>query len=421
MYRGFHDTLRFNRVEVPMGLHVILALAVTASVFDDPSKRDADKTAPTELEGTWKVLTINENGQDAPQELIRNVSIIFAGNKMRSLFGDFVTEETYTVNATTSPKTIDLTETLLQAAFNGPKPAPPKRETRPGIYVLQDKKLKICLAEPGQERPKDFKSQRGAVLFVLERDASGSAASRIEDLRVVDDIRRQGADAFFAGSGPIEHQQLYVTIGRDKGDTELTNVAPLLKKLKSKMIILHLQESMVTDAGLSHLAGINNIFDINLTKTRLTNTGLQSLKEMTHLRGLDVTGTKVTDDGINRLKQALSRLTVVKLNSAQEAAEEAIIKAGGQIGSTAGGSVIEVHFRGVAMTDTDLGNLKAHLDVWKATLKTLDVADTKITDAGLEHLRGLIGLKTLDVSGTGVTAAGAKSLEKSLPGLEVKR
>jgi hypothetical protein len=62
-----------------MKAHLILALAVTASVFDDPSKRDADKTAPTELEGTWKVLTINENGQDAPQELVRNMSIIVAG------------------------------------------------------------------------------------------------------------------------------------------------------------------------------------------------------------------------------------------------------------------------------------------------------------------------------------------------------
>jgi uncharacterized protein (TIGR03067 family) len=404
-----------------MKLHLILALAVTASVFDDPSNRDANKTAPTELEGTWRVLTINENGQDAPHELVRNVSIIFAGNKMKSLFGDAVNEETYTVNSTKSPKTIDLTRTLLQAVFNGQKPAPPKREILPGIYVLEDKKLKICLAEPGQERPKDFKSQKGAVLFVLERDASRSAATRIEDMRVVDDIRRQGADASCAGSGSIEQQQLYVTIGRDKGDTELTNVAPLLKKLKCRITVLHLQESMVTDIGLSHLQGINNIFAINLTKTRLTDTGLQYLKGMTHLCHLIVTGTKVTDDGIKRLKQALPRLTVVKLNSAQEAAEEAIIKAGGQIGSTTGGSVIEVHFRGVALTDADLGNLKAHLEAWKATLRTLDVADTKITDAGLEHLRGLIGLKTLDVTGTGVTAVGAKSLEKSLPGLEVKR
>jgi hypothetical protein len=340
---------------------------------------------------------------------------------MRSLFGDEVHEETYTVDPTKNPKTIDLTRTPLQASFNGQKRPPPQKEILPGIYTFEGKKLKICLAEPGKERRKDYKPQAGAFLFVLERHASSAAASRIKDLRVVDDIRQFGAVAFFAGSGPIERQQLYVTISRDKGDRELTSVAPLLKKLSSRFTVLHLQESMVTDTGLSHLEGINNIDSINLSKTRISDAGLEHLKGMTRLSHLIVTGTQVTDDGIKRLKKALPRLTVVKLDAIQEASEDAIIKVGGQIETTPGGSVIEVHFRGVALTDSDLGNLKAHLEVWKATLKTLDLAHTKITDTGLLHLRGLIALKTLEVAGTGVTAAGAKSLEKVLPGLQVKR
>jgi hypothetical protein len=51
-------------------------------------------------------------------------------------------------------------------------------------------------------------------------------------------------------------------------------------------------------------------------------------------------------------------------------------------------------------------------------LRELWVAGTAVSDAGLEHLRGLKHLKTLDVGGTKVTAEGWKRLRAALPSLE---
>ena len=47
------------------------------------------------------------------------------------------------------------------------------------------------------------------------------------------------------------------------------------------------------------------------------------------------------------------------------------------------------------------------------------MANTKVTDKGLEQLKELNSLKTLFLRGTKVTDDGVKDLKKSLPKLEV--
>jgi Leucine Rich repeat len=48
-------------------------------------------------------------------------------------------------------------------------------------------------------------------------------------------------------------------------------------------------------------------------------------------------------------------------------------------------------------------------------LEHLDLAVTSVTDVGLRHLSGLIGLKELNISNTKVTKAGVSQLQKALP------
>ena len=48
-------------------------------------------------------------------------------------------------------------------------------------------------------------------------------------------------------------------------------------------------------------------------------------------------------------------------------------------------------------------------------LRRLDLENTKVTDAGLEHLKGLNQLHALSLYGTRVTEAGANKLRKALP------
>lgn len=363
---------------------------------------------------------MRSSGEDAPQEMIRHMKIIFEANKMRTLFGDEVSEGLCTIDATKNPKTIDVRRTLPQPYAKGQKPPAPRSELLQGLYALDGKKLKVCIAESGQPRPKELSAnaQDGRVLFVLERDNSSIAETRSRDLGVLQDIRRLGAEAFFAGR-EFGSQQLYVTLGQSKGDKELERLAPLIKKL-SRITGLHLHDTQLTDSGLAHLKGLDNILIMNLSKTKITDAGLANLNGMVHLHHLILTGTQVTDEGIRTLKVALPKLTVEKLTAAQERAEDEVIKAGGILQSSDGG-LSAVRFEGRKLTDADLGNLRVHLEVWKTTLKDLDLGNSKISDAGLEHLKGLTGLKRLTLTGTGATEAGTKSLEISLPGLQVKR
>ena len=57
-------------------------------------------------------------------------------------------------------------------------------------------------------------------------------------------------------------------------------------------------------------------------------------------------------------------------------------------------------------------------------LSSLDyfyLSGTKISDAGLEHLKGLKNLKVLRLDRTKVTDAGVAELKKALPGCRIDR
>ncbi len=54
-------------------------------------------------------------------------------------------------------------------------------------------------------------------------------------------------------------------------------------------------------------------------------------------------------------------------------------------------------------------------------LEILNLASAKVTDAGLEHLKGLTQLNWLGLHGTRVTEAGVKKLQRALPNCEIDR
>jgi hypothetical protein len=54
-------------------------------------------------------------------------------------------------------------------------------------------------------------------------------------------------------------------------------------------------------------------------------------------------------------------------------------------------------------------------------LRTLNLSDTPISDAGLEHLKGLTQLQGLMLAHTKVTDAGVRELQKALPKCSIGR
>ena len=86
-----------------------------------------------------------------------------------------------------------------------------------------------------------------------------------------------------------------------------------LKKLGAKIerneqgevVEVSLMNRKLTDAGLAHLKGLNNLTGLLLADTKVTDAGLAHLKGLTKLKRLGLWDTKVTDAGKKKLKQAL--------------------------------------------------------------------------------------------------------------------
>jgi len=86
-----------------------------------------------------------------------------------------------------------------------------------------------------------------------------------------------------------------------------------------------------------------------------------------------------------------------------------IEKLGGKVrvdAQAAGKPVIAMDFKGLPVTDADMGLLEG-----LGQLRTLDLMNTPVTDAGLAHLKGLSQLQTLDLRNTKITDDGLDQLK----------
>ena len=120
------------------------------------------KAAPSDkvlIQGVWSVESAIDDGAALPDELRDVVKFFVEGDKIEVKIGDLTHKGTYTVDETTKPKNVDI---KLEGDMN-----------LIGIYELTKDQVKFCVvpAEPGKDRPKDFKSEAGSgrKLIVLNR------------------------------------------------------------------------------------------------------------------------------------------------------------------------------------------------------------------------------------------------------------
>jgi uncharacterized protein (TIGR03067 family) len=375
-----------------------------------------------QLQGIWRVRRVI--GSDEAKFQMLQVQLAFEGNQLL-----FVTDRepgsefSYTLDPTKDPKQIDLVRTVHQIVVSGQKPPAPRRVIVRGIYSFEQDWLKLRYGPGGGPRPADF-SMNGHwgnfdCVLIIERDSSRAARTKLQDARAILAIRGLGggAWAFSNYALPGSRTTLYVKLDATKGDAILTKIAPQMKALSS-VTGLHLNDSSVTDAGLASLEGIDNIGQIDLERTAITDAGLTHLRNMTHLGLLIVSATNVTEAGVAGLKKALPHLQVTHSSHAESASELAITNAGGAERFDANGKLIEILFTH-RLSDFQLLGLQKHLEVWKTTLRAVDLTNCSITDRGLAALAGLTSLRQLTLKGTDVTVAGVKSLIRAVPDLKV--
>lgn len=145
----------------------IVVIACSAS----PSALRADDAADAkelkQLAGVWKLATLETDGQtrefpdNAPVWVIKGNKVLYGGDDLAVL----------TINASASPKTVDL-------AFRDPK------KTYEGVYALAGDTFKLCVnrqTEGVKERPQDFATQGKSDLrfLVFKRLPAGETADDI--------------------------------------------------------------------------------------------------------------------------------------------------------------------------------------------------------------------------------------------------
>ena len=152
-----------------MRLHALLALSVgllfalTAPLTADDAKDEAIKKDRKQYEGTWQVVSLEVDGNKAAEKDSKKITVINEadGTWAVEVEGKVVARGTSEIDPAKKPKAVDLKATEGDS----------KGKTALGIYEFADDTRKVCLAQPGKERPTEFSSTAGSghTLSVLKR------------------------------------------------------------------------------------------------------------------------------------------------------------------------------------------------------------------------------------------------------------
>jgi len=113
---------------------------------------DVDKKELMKLEGEWTMVSGAANGQQVPEDFLKNWKRVCKGNETTvTAVGQLMLKATFTLDPSKKPKTIDYTIT------DGPN----KGKMQLGIYEFDGELVRFCFAPPGKDRPKEFASKAG--------------------------------------------------------------------------------------------------------------------------------------------------------------------------------------------------------------------------------------------------------------------
>lgn len=166
---------------------------------------------------------------------------------------------------------------------------------------------------------------------------------------------------------------------------------------------LTLDETPVTNAGLTHVGGLKELRGVTLSScTSITDAGMRHLRQLTLLNRLNLYGTPIGDAGLRDLA-GLPQLYYLYLSRTQ-VTDEGLPHLGKFP------ALLEVHLNTLPITNAGLAQLATC-----KKLKNLWLSETRVTDDGLIHLEKSTTLRELNLKVTKVTKAGVEKLAEALP------
>jgi uncharacterized protein (TIGR03067 family) len=142
----------------------VLFTAIATIATADDAKEEAIKKERKQIEGTWRIVTLEVNGNKAMEEDAKKLTVVNGADGTWSLLSEDkeISKGTSTIDPMKKPKTIDFTATEGEG----------KGKQYLGIYELSEKTRKMCFAPPEKERPTEFSSMPGSghILVTFERE-----------------------------------------------------------------------------------------------------------------------------------------------------------------------------------------------------------------------------------------------------------
>jgi uncharacterized protein (TIGR03067 family) len=132
-----------------MKIEMLLLLVIVAVMGLAPEVDDPAQDALQKLSGTYCLIRGEEGGQAIDAELAKTAKLVLRGDEHVVTLGSETIRGRHRVNPLETPATIDATDT--SGRFAG--------KTVKGIYKLEDGRLSVCFAPPGEPRPTDFPTQ----------------------------------------------------------------------------------------------------------------------------------------------------------------------------------------------------------------------------------------------------------------------
>ena len=149
-------------------------------------------------------------------------------------------------------------------------------------------------------------------------------------------------------------------------DTKVSDAGMESFKNCKGLTFLFIGDTQVGDSGLAHFQNCTGLTSMNLANTKVRDAGMKHLRNCTNLETINLTDTKIGDAGIEQLKDCKS------------------------LGN--------INMAGTQVGDAGLASLKDCKKLWLISLDR-----TQVSEAGLAYLKGCKGLSTCSLASTKVT------------------
>ena len=138
------------------------AFGLPALLADDANRNQQVLDEAKQLEGKWKVVALEADGQKAPEEALKTMRCTIKGQEMqmRDAADAPVEKAALKLDLTKTPRHIDFTV----------KEGPDKGKTIKGIFKFEKERLVICMREAEaaeKSRPTEFKTDAGSGLGII--------------------------------------------------------------------------------------------------------------------------------------------------------------------------------------------------------------------------------------------------------------